>query len=526
MYDYIVVGAGSSGCVVACRLVERGCKVLLLEAGGKDDAVEIKIPAMGDVLMDTPYDWGYRTVAQRGLLGRKIFLPRGKCLGGSSSLNYMIYIRGTRADFASWQKLGADGWSYEDVLPYYIKSESNSRFNNKYHGTNGYLSVTDTKHHPLTEIFMKACESEDLPFCDDFNGENQEGYGYLQATIGKTGRCSTAVAFLRPIENKKNITILTHAHALKIIFEGKRAVGVEYMHAGRVETARCSNEIILSGGSINTPQLLMLSGVGPTQHLKDKGIQAVHDLPGVGQNLHDHTLIRCSAEIKSPLTVFGMSDEDFEQAKAQYLKDGTGPLATNWDEAGAFVKCDKNSEHPDIQLHFDPTFGSPQFEGGQPTDRHGYQVFSTICRPKSRGSLQLFSANPFDWPLIDPGYLTDESDVALAALGVQCAREILNSKAFASVGSKEIAPGPNGNNAEGMAEFVRRSCGTIFHPCSTTRMGKDDMSVVDPKLRVHGLEGLRIADASVMPTIITGNLNATCIMIGERAADFLAQSST
>ena len=342
MFDYIVVGAGSAGCVVANRLSERGASVLLLEAGGRDDWSNIRVPALVDTLMDLPVDWGYRTVPQTELLGRKIFLSRGRCLGGTSSINWMVYMRGNSGDYDHWAQLGNRGWGYKNVLPYFIRSESNERFRDEYHGTSGPLTVSDHRSRSrLTELFMEACHEVGLAYTEDFNGACQEGYGHLQATIGKGGRCSTAVAYLRPAMNRKNLTVLTHATAIRLLLENDRAIGVEYLRSGRMETAYAANEVILSGGAINSPQLLLLSGIGPAEHLKEHGIDVLHDLPGVGANLHDHFDLHCRFEIEEPLTIAGMSSAAMAEAERQCLMDGTGPFASNLCEAGAFIRCEE-----------------------------------------------------------------------------------------------------------------------------------------------------------------------------------------
>jgi choline dehydrogenase len=521
MFDFIVVGSGSSGCVVANRLTGRGASVLLLEAGGWDDWTNIRIPAFVDTLMDSPVDWGYRTVPQTELMGRKIFLSRGKCLGGTSSINWMVYMRGNAGDYDHWAQLGNRGWGYTDVLPYFIRSESNDRFRDEYHGGSGPLAVSDHQDRSrLTELFMQACHEVGLPYTEDFNGARQEGYGYLQATIGKTGRCSTAVAYLRPAMSRKNLAVLTHATVIRVLIERNRAIGVEYLESGRLQTAYAANEVILSAGAINSPQLLLLSGIGPAAHLTEHGIEVLHDLPGVGGNLHDHFDLLCRFEIEEPLTVAGMSSAAIAEAEERYLTDGTGPFASNLCEAGAFIRCGKPSAYPDIQIHFGLTHGVSYYDGSPP-DRHGFTFDVNLCRPQSRGTIRLQSADPLDRPLIDPRYLSEPVDLDLALTGLKKVIEIGNARAFREVGAEQTHPGPEVNSAQGLVEYIRRTGTTIWHPVGTCKMGHDPMAVVDDQLRVHGLAGLRVADASIMPAIVSGNTNAPCIMIGEKASDLI-----
>lgn len=522
MYDHIVVGAGSAGCVVANRLSAKGSKVLLLEAGGNDDWSDIHVPALVENLMDSPVDWGYRTVPQPELLGRKIFLTRGRCLGGTSSMNFMVYMRGNRGDYDHWRQLGNAGWGFEDVLPYFVRSESNGRYRDKYHGTSGPLSVSDPgKRNRLTELFMAASKEVGLPYTDDVNGATQEGYGYFQATIGKMGRCNTAAAFLHPVMARKNLTVLTHALTTRLIVDKARAVGVEYLHEGRVETAHAANEIVLCGGAINSPQLLLLSGVGPAGELRASGVKVIHDLPGVGKNLHDHLYAYCNYQIEEPLTLYGISEADATVAQRQCLEDGTGPFATNYIEAGSFIRCDPASEYPDIQMHFVLFYLAKDYFDGTPPDRHGFCISLNVCRPRSRGDLRLYSADPLDRPLIDPRYLSDRSDLDLTVKGMRKALAICDASPFKTVGASEVSPGLKDRSDESLANFIRLKGNTVWHPVGTCKMGHDPMAVVDDQLRVHGLAGLRVADASIMPTIVSGNTNAPCIMIGEKAADMV-----
>jgi choline dehydrogenase len=522
MFDYIVVGAGSSGCVIASRLAERGAKVLLLEAGGGLDAwSNVRVPALVDSLMDSPVDWGYRTVPQTELLGRKVFLSRGRCLGGTSAINWMIYIRGNAGDYDHWAALGNRGWGYRDVLPYFIRSEANGRLDDEFHGSSGPLTVSDPpSRSPLTELFMEACREVGLSYTDDFNGARQEGYGYLQATIAMGRRCSTAAAFLRPAMKRENLTVLTHATATRLLIEKGRAVGVDYLLSGRPGTAHAAAEVIVSGGAINSPQLLLLSGIGPPDHLRQHGIAVLHELPGVGHNLHDHFDLHCRFEIAEPLTIFGMSNAAMADAERQCLADGTGPFASNLCEAGAFIRCEESSAHPDIQVHFGLTHGVDYYDGSPP-DRHGFDFDVNLCRPLSRGTIRLQSADPLDRPLIDPRYLTDPADRDLALKGLKKLIEIGSARAFGRIGAKRTHPAPQLRQDRDLLQYIRRAGTTIWHPVGSCKMGNDEMAVVDDTLRVRGISALRVADASIMPTIVSGNTNAPCIMIGEKAADLL-----
>jgi choline dehydrogenase len=519
MYDFIVVGAGSAGCVVAARTAERGAKVLLLEAGGRDDSPLIRIPAAYAALQDTHMDWGYRTVSQPQLSGRRIFWPRGRVLGGSSSLNYMCYVRGNRGDYDHWRQLGNVGWGYDDVLPYFKHAEKNERLNDRFHGTSGPISVRDNRNRRLGELFIEASIEQGLRYNEDFNGAEQEGCGILQCTIDDCGRCSTAVGYLRPVAQHGNPAVETNALATRLMIEKDRVVGIQYLTPRGLEAAYASVEVILCGGAINSPQLLMLSGIGPADELRAAGIEPVHDLPGVGRNLQDHLGCRLRCEISEPLTIFGMSPDELRTAQLECLEHGTGPLATSLFEAGAFARCDTASAHPDVQIMCISTFGT-ELDGAVP-DRHGVMLGLCVLRPRSRGEMRLRSANPLDKPALDPKYLSDPDDLRLTLLGLRLARRISAGRAFAKVAASEIWPGPGALSDADLASYVRRTASTYFHPVGTCKMGDDEMSVVDATLRVRGIEGLRVADGSIMPTLVSGNTNAPIIMIGEKAADLL-----
>jgi len=520
-FDYIVVGAGSAGCVVANRLSAQGASVLLLEAGGAGDALAVRVPAFMDALLDTPLDWGYRTVAQAELGGRRIFLSRGKCLGGTSAINAMVYMRGNRGDFDGWRDLGNSGWGYDDVLPLFRKSEGNRAFDDAWHGTEGPLTVSSfAAASPIHAAFLAGALAVGLPYNPDVNGAVQDGCGPFQATLGPAGRCSTAVAFLNPVRGRANLTVLTDAQVTRVVVEQGRAVGVEYVHMGQSGDARAGAEIVLCGGAINSPQVLMLSGIGAADDLTALGIRPVVDLPGVGQNLQDHLQVVPRFEVAEPVTVYGMGADQAEVETRASLNQGAGRYHTNFCEAGAFVRCDPAAAFADVQIHCESNF-SPYYFDGSGADRHGFGLLMNVCRPKSRGEVRLHSANPLERPLIDPRYLSDPADVALSIAGVRVCLEIGASKAMAGIGAQRVNPDPGAASDAEILAFIRQTATTIWHPVGTCKMGVDAMAVVDPALRVRGVAGLRVADASVMPVIVSGNTNATCIMIGEKVAEMI-----
>jgi choline dehydrogenase len=518
--DYVVLGAGSAGSVLAARLCEAGASVTLIEAGTKPVQTGVKVPALYPSLMDTEIDWGHRTCPQAGLNNRRIFISRGRGLGGTSLMNAMVYMRGNRGDYDGWRSLGNTGWSYGEVLPLFKRSEANDTLGEPYHGTRGGLRVTShNPRNPLTEAFMEACAQTQLPRTEDVNGAEQEGYGYFQMTADKRGRCSTYVAFLEPVLGRPNLRVITGALATRLIIRRGKTTGVEYFDGGGLKAAEAVKEIILCGGAINSPQILMLSGIGPAEHLEKFGIRVEHDLPGVGKNLQDHLYVNVRCEIEEPLTTFGMAARAHDEALSRFLSEGTGPFASNFLVAGMFLNLERETAYPDVQVHFETDF-APDLYDGSSSDRHGFNLSINVSRPKSRGEIRLRTASPLDKPEIDPRYLSEEDDLELTIEGLEKCREVAGAEAFRRFGAKEIYPGPSARRRD-LPQYVRRTANTVWHPAGSCKMGVDAEAVVDPSLRVRGIEGLRIADASIMPALVSGNTNAPCIMIGEKAADLL-----
>jgi choline dehydrogenase len=518
MFDYVIIGAGSAGCVLANRLTEDpAVKVLLLEAGGPDKRREIHIPAAFPKLFKTECDWAYETEEQAQMYGRKIFWPRGKSLGGSSSINAMIYSRANRRDHDRWAEFGIAGWSYEEVLPYYKKSENNERGANEYHGTGGLMNVADLRCiNRLSRKFVEAAQQFGCQLNEDFNGASQEGVGFFQITQKNGARASAATAFLKPALARPNLAVKTHAHVTKLFLDHNRAAGVAFVQNGKSDVVRASREVILSGGTINSPQLLMRSGIGPADHLRALDIPVIADLPGVGQNLQDHLLIGVEYECTRPI---GLHRADNLKNLLNYLVFKKGPLTSTIAEAGGFIKTRSGIDLPDVELVFAPVFYMDN--GFKNPDLHGFSVGIAIQHPECRGEIKLRSNDPFAAPLIQPNYLASESDLASGIEGVKIGREILNSKQFDRYRGKEWWPGAEARSDEGIAEHIRHTADTLYHPVGACKMGGDPMSVVDDRLRVHGIDGLRVVDASVIPAQITGHTNAPAIMIAEKAADLL-----
>lgn len=522
VFDYVIVGAGAAGCVLASRLSEDpSCRVLLLEAGGEDTHPAIRIPAFYGRLQDSPCDWADRTVPQAHLDGRRIYVPQGRVLGGSTSINYMIYMRGNRGDYDEWHRLGNEGWSYDDVLPYFMSAEGNQVFSDAYHGTVGPLSVAShSPSNPLVDRYLAAAQKVGIPFNPDFNGTFQEGCGLLQATLANRARCSTADAYLRPARSRANLTVATHAQVTKLQFEKSRALGVDYLYFGTVAQARATSEVIVSAGALRSPQLLMLSGIGPKAELRRHGIDVLLDLPGVGKNLQDHLHTRVRCEITEPLTFAALPAETKAAALREYETDRSGPLGSNFLEAGAFVKSDPRESYPGLQLFFLMTLAPDYPEAGPPT-RHGVTFTAYVNRPSSRGEVTLASSDPLDRPVIDFNYASAAEDMRCAIAGVRWNLRILYAEPFDDIRGTEVAPGTEVRSDTDIESFVRRTASTTWHPAGTCKMGNDEMAVVDSSSRVHGIKGLRVVDASIMPTIVSGNTCAPTIMIAEKAADLI-----
>ena len=523
MTDYLIVGGGSAGCVLAARLSEDpDVRVLLLEAGGRDDHPEIHIPVAFSRLFQTEADWNYHTVPQPGAADRSLYWPRGKVLGGSSAINAMIYIRGHHADYDGWAADGCEGWGYADVLPYFKRSEDNGRGASAYHGVGGPLRVEDPADpSPVSLAVVEAAEAAGLPRNADFNGAEQAGTGLYQLTQRGGRRASAATAFLKPARSRDNLTVRTGALVHRVVVERGRAVGVEVAIDGRVETIRAEREVIVCGGAVNSPQLLMLSGIGPADSLRALGIDVVADRPAVGANLQDHLIVWLLYALKEPVSLV---NADAVLSGLRYLVSRRGMLASNVAEAGAFVDSTGGGGVPDLQFHVAPAkFENHGLE--RPTD-HAFSLGPTLVRPRSRGRLTLRSADPEAHPAIDPQALAEPADVDVLVAGLRLAREIAEAAPLDRFRGDLASPGLASFATADLERYVRRSCETLYHPVGTCRMGADEDAVVDPALRVRGVEALRVVDASVMPTIPNGNTNAPTLMIAERAADLIAARET
>ena len=523
-FDYIVVGAGSSGCVLANRLsADARRSVLLLEAGGADRSPWIHIPiGYGKTIFDQRINWGYETEPEPELAGRRIYWPRGKVLGGSGSVNGLVHIRGQREDFDGWAALGNSGWGYDELLPYFRKSEHQVRGVDAFHGSGGPLWVSDlSEHHPLCEAFIASANQLGIPPNADFNGERQEGAGYFQLTTRRGMRCSPATAYLRPARNRTNLSVFTRALARRVVFEGRRAVGVEFERGGKIQVARARCEVLVSGGAINSPQLLMLSGIGDAAHLAGFGIASVANLPGVGRNLQDHLQARVVLKAKRAITYNDVFNSPLRtlQAGLQWALLRRGPLTVSAGQAGAFVRVTQGAERPDVQFHF-ITFSADRPGEGL----HKFSGFTaSVCqlRPASRGHIELAGAEPRLAPRIYANYLSAPGDREVLREAVRLARRIARTPPLADLIAEEFLPGVAVNDDAAVDAFVRDTAVTIFHPVGTCAMGSNEDAVVDHRLRVRGVEGLRVIDASIMPTLVSGNTNAAAIAIGEKGADLV-----
>lgn len=525
-YDYIIIGGGSSGCVLAGRLSEDpNVSVCLLEAGGAGDGWKVEVPSAAVISIPTKINnWAFETIPQKGLNGRKGYQPRGKCLGGSSAINAMIYIRGNRQDYDDWAALGNEGWSYDDVLPYFIKSENNKRITNQYHGNAGPLSVTDLhSDNPLQEKFLAAARGQGYTILDDFNGAEQEGLGVYQVTHINGERCSSARAYLFPHRDRKNLTVEIYAQTHRILIEKGVAVGVEYKQGGQLKQAYARREVLLSAGAMQSPQILMLSGVGDQKELAKHGIEVKNHLPGVGQNFHDHPDFIFGYKVRDIQGTFGLSipgSIDLIKQIQRYRKERRGLITTNFAECGGFLKSSAEQQLPNLQLHFVVAL----VDNHARTMHVGHGISCHVCllNPKSRGSIKISGPSIDDPLLIDPDFYGDESDLEEMVKGFKKTKQLMESSVFKSMVKEDLFTA-NVQTDEEIREVLRDRSDTVYHPVGSCKMGIDDMAVVDARLRVYGIQNLRVVDASIMPKVVNGNTNAPSMMIAEKAVDMIRQ---
>jgi choline dehydrogenase len=526
-YDHIVVGAGSAGCVLAGRLSEDpAVRVLLLEAGPRDTSPWIHLPiGYGKTMWSPTLNWRYSTEPQPHMNGRQVYWPRGKTLGGSSAINGLIYIRGQRQDYDGWAALGNAGWDWDSVLPYFIRSEGNQRGASSFHGGDGPLKVSDIgARNPLIDAFIAGAGELGVPRTDDFNGALQEGAGYYQLTTHQGLRCSTATAYLRPARQRPNLRIETGAFASRLLTDGRRATGVEWRQGGVLRRARSRGDVLLAAGALQSPQLLQLSGIGPADLLQRHGIPVLQHLPGVGENLQDHLQIRLTLEATGPTTNDQLRSL-WGQARVglQWLLHRTGPVAVGINQGGCFLRALPGADRPDIQFHVATL--SADMAGGKVHPFSGFTMSTCQLRPEARGHVRIRSTDPFEPPAMQPNYLSTELDCRTTVAGVKAARAIAASAALRPFIRREVKPGPDVLGDDALLEFCRNQGATIFHPSGTCKMGTDAMAVLDERLRVRGVDGLRVVDCSAMPTLVSGNTNGPVVMMAEKAVDMIRQDA-
>lgn len=527
-FDYIIIGAGSAGCVLANRLSENpGLSVAIIEAGGRDSNPWIHVPAgYYRTMLDPSVTWQFGSGPEPHLNDRVVNWPRGRVIGGTSAINGLLYVRGQAQDFDTWRQLGNSGWSYEDVLPYFKRAEDQERGADDFHGSGGPLGVSDVRmNNPLCEAYIKASVAAGVPHTTDFNGASQEGAGYYQLTTKDGRRCSTAVGYLKPVLSRENLELISDAAVERLVMDGKRVTGVTFQQGGQTKTVRARREIILSAGAIGSPQVLQLSGIGPGAVLSDAGIEVQHELPGVGENLQDHLQVRFVYEttLRDSLNTVWHSRMKQMRVGIDYMLARQGILTIGAGVAGVFAKSRPELEAPDMQIHFMPLSSVGPGQG-----LHKYPgVTASVCqlRPDSRGTLKITSASPSAQPNIVSNYLAQETDKDVLLNGLHLLRRIARQPEFAQFVAREVYPGDDVVSDDELMAYAREVATTIFHPCGTCKMGSDPLAVVDERLRVHGVDGLRVADASIMPTMTSGNTNAPTIMIGEKASDMVLEDS-